>query len=426
MSLTDSPQNRLLWSLAIAIFALVFYRFQFAAPLENSTHNDFKHLYLGGRLLWRGEDPYLEESLRAEASEVRHPDLRYLNPYVYPPFTGYLFGWLGRMDYERATQVWFWFNQACLIGALLLLAGGLSGFSPLAKTAFLLGSVCYSFPLYRAIDAGQLDHFLLLMLSLILFLWRNGWKKSAAAVIALATLVKVVPGFLGLWLLWKREWPALGVGIFTGFLLILGPGVVFGLNPYFDYLPIVLQMGYGSSTWAEAGNAFYVDPGNIGFPALVFRLFHENPRTEPWLDLGFLAKGLCYLWGLGILIGCLASCRIQRRDEDPEMELGVWILGMLLIPSLFWDHYLILALPAWVVLASRLAGNGVNNGILGLAAACWATACVWVQWANPAYLSGSGMLMLNLPLPGVLILFALGFWMAKTGRMPEAPARVQL
>ncbi|MCA9425316.1 MAG: hypothetical protein KC994_09595, partial [Candidatus Omnitrophica bacterium] len=147
---------------------------------------------------------------------------------------------------------------------------------------------------------------------------------------------------------------------------------------------------------------------------------------EPWLDLGFLAKGLCYLWGLGILIGCLACCRIQRRDEDPEMELGVWILGMLLIPSLFWDHYLILALPAWVVLASRLAGNGVNNGILGLAAACWAIACVWVQWANPAYLSGSGMLMLNLPLPGILILFALGFWMAKTGRMPEAPARVQL
>jgi len=302
----------------------------------------------------------------------------------------------------------------------------MTGFSPLARATILLASVAFSFPLYRATDAGQLDHFLLLLISLILFLWRKRWKKSAGAVIAFAALVKVVPGFLGLWLMWKREWSAFGAAVASGVVLILLPGTVFGLTPYFDYLPIALEMGYGSSTWAEAGNAFHVDPGNIGFPALVYRLFHENPRTDALLHLGFLVKVVCWLWALAILAGCIVCCRVQRRDEDPEMEIGAWTLGMLLIPSLFWDHYLVLALPAWILLTSRLTAIGVSNRILWIAVIAWAMTCLRMDWANPEYLSGWKMLVLNLPLPAVILLFLLSMWMAATSRMPETPTRIQL
>ncbi len=426
MPLTDSPQNRLVWCLSIAVLFLVFYRFQIQAPLTHSSNNDFKHLYLGSGLLWSGTSPYTEENLRAAAAEVRHPDLRYLNPYVYPPFTGYFFSWIGKFEYGRAKVVWFWFNQVCLFASLLLLAGSLSGFTPLAKTTLLLASVALSFPLYRATDAGQLDHFLLFLICLILYLWRKRLKKTAGAVIAFSALVKVVPGFLVLWLIWKREWGAFGISVAAGIILILFPGAFFGLTPYFEYIPIALQMGYGSSTWAEQGNAFYVDPGNIGFPALVYRLFHENPRTEAIIHLGFLAKGICYVWAFAVMAGCLACCRIGRKDEDPEMEIGVWILGMLLIPSLFWDHYLVLALPAWVLLASRLTAVGVHNRILAVAAAAWALTCVRMEWGNPSYLSGWNVLYLNLYLPSVIVLFLLSAWMAATSRMPETPTRIQL
>lgn len=423
---SESPQNRLAWCLAIAVSALVFYSYQIQAPLNRSTHNDFKHLYLGARLLWKGENPYPEENLRREAAEVRHPDLRYLNPYVYPPFTGYIFGWLGKISYEKATRVWFWMNQGFLLLACLLLAGSLAGFTPLAKGTVLLVSLAFSFPLYRATDAGQLDHFLLLLLTLIMYLWRNHWKKTAGAVIAFAALVKVVPGFLGVWLLWKREWSAFGMAVTVGLTLILLPGTLFGLTPYFDYIPIALEMGYGSSTWAEQGNAFYVDPGNIGFPALIYRFFQDNPRTEALLHLGFLAKLICLLWAFLILAGCLFCCRIQRRDEDPEMELGAWILGMLLIPSLFWDHYLVLAFPAWILLASRLTTSGVNDRFLALAAGAWAMTCIRIDWSNPAYLSGWRMLYLNFHLPWAILLFLFALWMAASSRMPETPSRVQL
>lgn len=426
MPLSDTPHDRIGWLLTIAVFALVFYSYQIQTPLARSTHNDFKHLYLGSRLLWEGKSPYPEENLREAAAQIRHPDLRYLNPYVYPPFTGYFFGWLGKLEYESATRVWFWFNQGCLLLSMMLLSGSLVGFTPLARGAFLLGSLAFSFPLYRSTDAGQLNHFLLLLLSLIVWLWRGRWKKTAGAVIAFAALIKVVPAFLGIWLLWKREWGAFGAAAAAGLFLILLPGVFFGLTPYFEYLPIAAQMGYGSSTWAEQGNAFYVDPGNIGFPALVYRLFHENPRTDWLIHLGFLAKLICWLWALAVLAGCLLCCRVRRKDEDPEMELGVWILGMLLIPSLFWDHYLVLTLPAWTVLASRLAAGGVNDPVLAVAVGAWAVGCLRMDWANPVYLSGWSMLALNLHLLCPLILFLLSMGMAASSRMPESPTRIQL
>ena len=383
---------------------------------DSQNRNDLKHLYLGSRLLLQGEDPYSHDSLAEEASRVRHPEMRLLNPYVYPPFTGYFFGWIGKLPYEDAKTAWFWLGHALLLGAVLLSWGMLQSFSPLARLVLLLGSIAYLFPLYRSTTAGQLNHFLLFLLCAIFALWRKGWRRTAAVVIGLATLIKVVPGFLLVWLAWKREWPALVCGLLTVVLLILGPATVFGLMPYFSYLEVLPQMGYGSSTWSDQGMSYYVDEGNIGVPALIYRLFAINPKTAHWFDLGNGALYLCWIWAVIVLAVCMLSCRINRRDEDSEMELGTWVLGMLLIPSLFWDHYLVLALPAWWTLIARIGREGTGDLTMVAAALCWAWINAWIVWFKPEYLSGSGILTLNATLPPVLILFGMCAWIARTGK----------
>jgi hypothetical protein len=404
------------WFLAIPVLAIVFHEQQIALPGQDSHRNDLKHLYLGSRLLIEGESPYPYDALVAEASEVRHPHFRALNPYVYPPFTGYFFFWFGKIPYDSAVAVWFWMGHLFLILSMILLWPSLKIFTPLPRLGILLGSVAIFFPLYRSTSAGQLNHFLLFLLSLFLFLWARGLKKSGAAVVALAALVKVQPAILMIYLLWKREWAAFWTGCAVAATLVFLPGLFFGLDPYFEYLEIVKQMGFGSSTWSEQGMSFYVDPGNIAVPALFYRTLAENPVTEAWLHWNGLAYFLSVMWALGILALCLACCRIHRRDEDTEMEIATWIFGMLLIPSLFWDHYLVLALPCFWLLVARLSEEGVSDLALGLAAGCWLLCGVWIVWFNPAYLSGVKILMLNITTPAVVVLFLWCSFLARTSQ----------
>jgi hypothetical protein len=415
------PAQQQAWLVALMVLLGVFFYDQVFQPLANYQDldhrpyhgNDLKHLYLGSRLLIRGENPYPAANLHLEASRVRDPEMRRLNPYVYPPFAGYFFSWLTTFDYVTVKKIWYGMSQVLLFLSLVILWRMPSGYPALPWLVVIVGSVAFFFPLFRSITAGQLNHVLLFLLTLILTLWRKGYKKWAGIVIALATLIKVQPAFLLIWLGWKKEWGALFCAMFTLLILILLPAVQYGLNPWLDYLSILKEMSYGSSTWSDQGAAFYVDPGNIGFPALLYRLFTENPRTIPWLNLGSLPYLVCLCWAFLILGICLRSCRVRRRDEDPEMELSLWILGMLLIPSLFWDHYLVLAIPGWLLLLTRLPQSGLDETIMGLVAICWVWAGWKFFWFTPDSLSGIGILHLNATLPPVVVLFLVSAWLAR-------------
>lgn len=417
----SGPGQRQAWLLVLVVLVTIFFREQILAPIRNYADpqlrtyhaNDLKHLYLASRIVLRGENPYPYDNLRLETLEVRHPDMQTLNPYVYPPFTAYFFWWFGKLDYETAKWIWFWGSQICLLLSMLLFLSAPSGRATLGWSAVLVATVAISFPLWRSTTAGQLNHFLLLLLSLTFWLWGAGHKRAAGAVLGFAAMIKVLPAFLVVWLGWKREWPALGIAIVTILVLVLLPGLYFGLNPYFHYLSVLKDMGFGSSTWSDQGATFYVDEGNIAVPALFYRLFRENPKTTAWIDLGPTAYILSVLWALAVIGLCLACCRVQRRDEDPEMEISAWTLGMLLIPSLFWDHYIILALPAFWTLLMRLPYAGVSEAWMVGAGVLWVWANAWFLWFNPANLSGLRMLYLNASTPAVVALFLIAIWLAR-------------
>src|SRR3989304_9731981 len=100
---------------------------------------------------------------------------------------------------------WFWGGHLLLLGSLAFFWGGVRVFHPHERAGIMAASVCLLFPLYRSTQAGQLNAVLLFMLSAVFWLWRNGHKQWAGAVLGLAALVKVQPAFLVLWLFRKRE-----------------------------------------------------------------------------------------------------------------------------------------------------------------------------------------------------------------------------
>lgn len=125
----------------------------FGAP--NPLHgNDFKHLYLGARLLEGGRSPYDADLLLRAARDAGLPSI---NPFVYLPTTGLMLRPLVELDYPQAQMAWFWFNWvlawAVVLGGPWLLRVPRPAAARLAGAAFLAGSMTF----FRQQTAGQMN-----------------------------------------------------------------------------------------------------------------------------------------------------------------------------------------------------------------------------------------------------------------------------
>jgi hypothetical protein len=79
------------------------------------------------------------------------------------------------------------------------------------------------------------------------------------------------------------------------------------------------------------------------------------------------------------LVGLVAVA--LRRPGDPLSELGIVALLMVLVSPLAWEHYYLLALPAWVVALARVEERAVGRSI-ALFAAGIATSGALTVWSG--------------------------------------------
>ncbi|MBM3335002.1 DUF2029 domain-containing protein, partial [Candidatus Sumerlaeota bacterium] len=362
------------WVAVAALFVLFGYKQGYQA-LRGMHGNDFKHIYIGATLLPRGLNPY-DENLFDQAA--RSLGFERINPYVYPPFTGLVLSFLRHWPPDDAAKVWFCLNHLMVIAALILCAHFLLGLRnpwPLALVALMAAT---SFPLRRTLTAGQLNCALLLIYSLLLAgeIRRRDWLSGLT--VAFGTLFKLMPGIFIIYFLWKRRWRAVGwTALWLAALLAISVAIA-GWDVHRAYLPVVREMGYGKSVWeqrliAQGAEPFYRDPTNQSLNSLFHHLFAPDPlaRITPWLALGggaghAAADTLTLLTSLALLFGALwaigwrrqTSRSLNARDQPSRESLDVaaMILLSILIPSILWDHYLVvLFLPQIVLLAHVLA-----------------------------------------------------------------------
>lgn len=132
----------------------------------------------------------------------------------------------------------------------------------------------------------------------------------------------------------------------------------------------------------------------------------------------YLADGLTVVFALAAL--GLAAWAIGWRRKTGEMqapagapprialETAVVIILGLLIPSIMWDHYLVVLLFPQIVLLADLVARGKKAwpGMLALGVASVIVA--WpVAFHRPEFSEGIGLLAMSAKLYGVLILFGL-------------------
>lgn len=409
-------------------------------PRLGALHgNDFKHLWLGAWLLAADRNPYDPAWLFRAA---RNFNLGAINPYVYLPTTGLMLRPLAALPFSLAMLVWHWFNWALawvvvLWGPALLraprpalarLAGALLLASP--ALAFLpLGSVVF----FRQQTAGQMNVVTVALIVGAAAALMRGKAFWTGLFLGVGFAWKIAPALLIAALGPLRRWRALAWGCAISLALLGVSVMVYGWPVHRAALPVLGQMGYGQSTWAEFGNDFYRDPYNQSPNSLMHHLLTKNPYTKPWVEASpTLANRLTMVVSL-ILAGLWLVQAWRRVWISPQFPIRnaqlkaagqagedarapgdipqsvpplffAATLAMLLLPSLMWDHYAVQALPALLwVFGSAAVGRSAWRATLAFLILALIVA-PWIHVA-PAWTHGAGILLMSMRLWPVLGLY---------------------
>ncbi|MBN1478353.1 DUF2029 domain-containing protein [Candidatus Sumerlaeota bacterium] len=407
---------------------------QITLPLESERFhsNDFKHLWVGSRLLLLGESPYSERNLDLMAEGH---NLGGINPYVYLPFTGLTMSPVTQMHFHRSARVWFGVSQVALLLAIALTGAHLAGrrwwHAPWMMALGIL-IAALMMPLYRQSTAGQLNGVLTLALVIILISLERRWDWLAGLAIAFATLLKLSPGLFILWLLWRRAWRPLAWTAGWLALLMIWSLWRVGIDTHLEFLPLLADMRIGHSTWAHRGMAFHCDPTNQAMGSFLLHILAGAGGTQPWLNLGEgVANGLTAIFTLGILGTLVFATRHGWGDAGPELaalrpEWALVVLASLLIPSLMWDHYVVQLLPVLMVLIWGIwMREGAEIPRRSLLTALWIAAAillaVWISHTIEERRHGLGLIAMSIRLWGVLLLFGLALEGRRAAARRPAP-----
>ncbi len=407
--------HRFQWPFLFLAIAAYLYFPVWSLWTAGLSSNDFKHIYLGMKAILDSNSPYSLQALHHQAARQGYSQIS-LNPYVYLPFTGHTMAFLAPLRLDQAVFAWFLLNHIFTIISLTLVSR-IFGPARIAALAFMLLSFSFSAPFFRNLSAGQLNMALLLLITLSWHALRAGRPRLSGAIMAFATLYKLMPGLYGLYFLLRRKWQALLSMAATGVLLLAISILLTGPAMYADFIPVLQQMSYGRSTWPEFFS-FWDDPANQSLNALFSHIFTTNDHTTPWIILGQPTANLCTslitLWLLVAystqnLIKLPASPTTGSTTVNTSTDEAAWcatLILALLIPSLLWDHYLVmLVLPvAWLIHAALTTKRFTTAGVVIV---CYALTCLPWNFDAAPWRSGAGILLMSLKLWPTLVLFGL-------------------
>ncbi|MDD5044349.1 MAG: glycosyltransferase family 87 protein [Candidatus Omnitrophica bacterium] len=197
-------------------------------------------------------------------------------------------------------------------------------------------------PVREQLVMGQPNFFILLFLTLGLFMINRNRPFSAGLILALAVLFREYFVILILYFLWKRKWKVT-LGIILGYLMIKACAILaFGLDKEIAYWQ------YMYSTFVSK-HASYIT--NYSLSANILRI------GKGLLGEGILSS-IAWLFSGVFLFRALA---LTKDAENPGLEFCLFvILAFLLSPWVHESHYVALYLPIlilWFLLDEAEAYN---------------------------------------------------------------------
>lgn len=303
------------------------------------VESDFYVLWAGGRALVEGKDPYDPDDWLAVRSEL--PGTWLANPAsLYPLPTNILFMPLGRLPINIAAGLWIFLVQVMILSSLYFCFRAASFGRWSVYLLPIIPAIVLFRPTILTVRNGHMGGFLLLMLSLAIWLWgHQRWLLGGMVIGLLVMKPTIAAPFLllcGIWMLLKKHWSAiLGMGAMT-----------------FGWMAISFIM---DRNWMEgwlcsgAGkieqDAAYV-PTIWGVSA---RLFGPEGGWQIWailLTLLLLAFGVFIIW-------------TSKAEDEMHALAGFLIPISLLVTPYLWNYDHILLINSMIFIVANLDRKGI-------------------------------------------------------------------
>jgi hypothetical protein len=178
-------------------------------------------------------------------------------------------------------------------------------------------------------------------------LLRRGHAALAGVPLGLATCLKLYPGLVLVYLLFRHR-RALVTALITILVLSVAPIPFTGWRIYSEYF----------SSARVVMNTFGDAPLNLSMLALLRR--NGLPVRNAHLGLLDLASVSAVMW-------CLRRKPERELGEWFDLEYSLFLILMLLLSPITWDHYLMLLILPIVVLGQHVLNNRTSwTGLFGL------------------------------------------------------------
>jgi hypothetical protein len=226
-------------------------------------------------------------------------------------------------------MVWFGLNGLVLLAAFVLVARTLG---PTIGTRALLLSplVIAAIPTISFLEKGNVQGVMIAMAMIAMVLFERRQWALGGAFLAYATVSKLFPGMLILYLLVQRQWRALAWTAGFGALLTLASLVVLGMPGYAAFLEHLPGLLGGEAFPAFRNPAALAI--NYSVPGLVFKL---KLFGVPGMGFG-ASKIVGWLYTIvAVAVTLLLAKHAKLRDENkPLVWLAILIVATLRSPFL--------------------------------------------------------------------------------------------
>lgn len=250
--------------------------------------------------------------------------------YLYPPFMAQILTPAALLfNVANAGLLWLGLNIGLLVVSVALLARHLP--AQWVKPLWV-GAVLFV-PIGQALYIGQVT---VVMLALLVGAWfaiRAEQRGLAGALVAVAAWIKVFPGILLLYFLWKRDWRVVRGVVVAGLVILAAQVVISGPAMMIDFFRTLLEL----TATGQPG----VTHENNSILAFASRLFEDNPNVQHLVISPYLFNLTRQVLTFGVIgITLVAVVRSGGSTEHPDwrfdLEFSLVVLTILLMGGTLW------------------------------------------------------------------------------------------
>lgn len=355
------------------LFGIVFSLFTIARILFTFQLFDFVNVYY----------PSIQD--------IMHGRNLYDNPATdvnYPPTTFLFLFPFGLIPIAIAQKIWTILSFSALSGSIFVILKAVTKKFSLLAFLLIYSFAVLSFPVKFTLGMGQINIFLLLLISLCFLFYQRKQLYIAGILLGIASSIKLIPLILLLFFLRKKAFGVVGATVITfvviGILGILLFGEGLTRQYFFEVLPNI----------PTVGNSVYY---NQAFTGLLARMtvVNDTARIINYLLLGVL-----------LFIGFILTKPKAQNALRELMEYGIFITVILIGGGLAWQHhFVLLIIPYSALFLSILAKK--EKLLLPLLLLFLSYLLVAFNIKNPEAFLGISRIVLSHVLYGVLVLYAL-------------------